>query len=66
MPKKNAQLHYVTTEEAIVDDGVIVGMLRINSILARVLFDSGALHSFIHEGYSRDNKLPSKEFERGF
>ena len=66
MPKKNTQLHFVIAEEAQVDDGVIIGKLSINSILARMLFDSGASHSFIHEGYVRDNKFPTMEFGRGF
>ena len=59
MPKKNAQLHYVTAKEAQVDDGVITRKLSINSISARMLFDSRASHSFIHEGYVRDNKFPT-------
>jgi len=66
VPKKNAQLHFVTAEEAQVDNGVIIGTLPINSISARLLFDSGASHSFIHEGFARDNKFPTMEFGRGF
>jgi len=66
VPKKNAQLHYVTAEEAQVDDGVIIGKLSINSVLARMLFDTRASHSFIHEGYVQDNKLSTMEFGRGF
>jgi hypothetical protein len=53
-------------EEAQVDDDVIIGTLPINSILARLLFDSGASHSFIHEVFARDNKFPTMEFGRGF
>jgi len=56
----------MATEEAQVDDGVIIGTLPINSISARLLFDSGASHSFIHEGFARDNKFPTMEFGRGF
>ena len=66
VPKKNAQLHYVTAEQALVDDGVIIGKLSINSISARMLFDSRASHSFIHEGYAWDNKFLTMEFSRGF
>ena len=66
MPKKNAQLHYVTAKEAQVDDGVITRKLSINSISARMLFDSRASHSFIHEGYVQDNKFSTMEFGRGF
>ena len=56
----------MTTEEAQVDDGVIIGTLPINSISARLLFDSGASHSFIHDGFVWDNKFPTMEFGRGF
>ena len=56
----------MTTEEAQVDDGVIIGTLPINSISARLLFDSGASHSFIPEGFARYNKFPTMEFGRGF
>ena len=66
MPKSNAQLHFVIAEEAQVDDGVIIGKLSVNSISARMLFDSGASHSFIHEGYAWDNKFQTMEFGRGF
>ena len=47
VPKKNVRLHFLTVEEAQVDDGVIIGTLPINSISARLLFDSGAAHSFM-------------------
>ena len=66
MPRKNAQLRYVTAEEAQVDDGVIIGKLSVNSISARMLFDSRASHSFIHEGYVRDNEFLTMEFVKGF
>ena len=66
VPKKNVPLHFMTIEEAQVDDGVIIGTLPINSILARLMFDSGVSHSFIHEGFARDNKFPTMEFGRGF
>ena len=66
VPKKNAQLHFMTAEEGQVDDGVIIGTLPINSISTRLLFDSRASHSFIHEGFARDNKFPTMDFGRGF
>jgi hypothetical protein len=43
-----------------------LGKLNINSISARVLFDSGASHSFIHGGFVRDNKLPIREGNKAF
>ena len=66
MPKKNVQLHFVTAEEANLDDGVIVSKLSVNSTPARVLFDIGASHSFIHEGYVRDNKFLTMDFGKGY
>ena len=56
----------MTIEETQVDDGVIIGTLLINSILARLLFDSRASHSFIHEDFAQDNKFPTMGFGRGF
>ena len=55
-----AQLNYVITEEAATDDGVIVGKFSINLIPVSVVFDSKVSHSFIHEGFVQDNKLPTK------
>ena len=66
IPKKTAQVHHVTAEEAILDDGVIAGKLRINSISARVLFDPGASHSFMHERYVQENEFSTMDFGRGF
>jgi hypothetical protein len=41
------RLTHVTMEEAQEDPGVILGTLYVKSILASILFDSGASHSFI-------------------
>ena len=66
IPKKTAPVHHVTAEEAILDDGVIAGKLRINSISARVLFDPGASHSFMHERYVQENEFSTMDFAWGF
>lgn len=55
----------MTTEESATDEGVIVGKLSINSISAR-FFDFGALHSFIHEGFVQDHRLPTREINNIF
>ena len=54
-PKKNDKylgtgkrcLNHISAEEAREDPSVIMGTLRINQIPAKVLFDSGASHSFL-------------------
>ncbi|XP_058076352.1 uncharacterized protein LOC131224931 [Magnolia sinica] len=40
--------------------GVVEGILLISSCVARVLFDSGASHSFVVEEFCRTTSLPSK------
>ncbi|KAK1603043.1 hypothetical protein QYE76_037675 [Lolium multiflorum] len=47
------RLTHVTAEEAEADPSVIMGTLRINSIIATVLFDSGASHSFISQEFAQ-------------
>jgi hypothetical protein len=47
------QLNHVPIEEAKEDPNVILGTLRINSILVTVLFDSGASHSFASQEFAR-------------
>ena len=66
IPKKTAQVHHVIAEEVVLDDGVIVGKLCINSISARVLFDYRASHSFMHETYVWENEFSTMDFGRGF
>ena len=45
-------LNHVTIEEAQEDPSVLLGTLRINSVPATVLFDSGASHSFISQVFA--------------
>jgi hypothetical protein len=49
----HGRLTHVTAEEAEADPSVIMGTLRINSIIATVLFDSGASHSFISQEFAQ-------------
>ena len=37
---------------------VMLGMFSVNSILAIVLYDSGASHSFISQAFVRMNSIP--------
>jgi hypothetical protein len=41
------RVNHVSVEQAQNDSGVVLGTFTINSVLAIVLFDSGASHSFI-------------------
>jgi hypothetical protein len=41
----------VTAEQAQDAPGVVLGTFSINSVLATILFDSGASHSFITEQF---------------
>jgi hypothetical protein len=45
-------------EEAQEASDVVVGMFSINDASAVVLFDSGALHSFISVSYVEEHNLP--------
>jgi hypothetical protein len=46
-------------EEAAEAPDVVLGMFLVNSIPARVLFDSGASHSFVTENFVKKGKLES-------
>jgi hypothetical protein len=48
----------VTTEEAQQAQDVLLGMFLANSHPATVLFDSGALHSFISSSFVVEHQLP--------
>jgi hypothetical protein len=48
----------VAIEEAQEAPDVVIGMFLINDTSAFVLFDSGALHSFISAAYVRKYNLP--------
>jgi hypothetical protein len=58
------RLNHVTAEEAAEAPDVVLGTFLVNSIPARVLFDSGASHSFITEHFVRKEKLESTMMTR--
>ena len=51
------QVNHVRAEEAQEDQGVLMGMFSINSTPVKVLFDSGASHSFISLKASQKHNL---------
>lgn len=53
-----ARLTHVSADEAEEDPSVLMGTLYINSILATVLFDSGASHTFISQEFARNHDIP--------
>src|SRR4051812_31331030 len=50
-------------EEAQEAPDVVLGMFSINSVLTRVLFDSGASHSFITKELACTSKIPPTKFK---
>jgi hypothetical protein len=57
-------LNHVTAEEAAEAPDVVLGTFLVNSIPARVLFDSGASHSFVTEHFVKKGKLKSTMMTR--
>jgi hypothetical protein len=51
------RLNHITTEEAAEAPNVVLGTFLVNSTPARVLFDSGASHSFMTENFVKKGKL---------
>jgi hypothetical protein len=51
------RLNHVTAEEAAEAPDIVLGTFLINSTPARVLFDSGASHSFVTENFVTKGKL---------
>jgi hypothetical protein len=50
-------LNHVSAEEAAEAPNIVLGMFLVNSTPARVLFDSGASHSFVTENFIEKGKL---------
>src|SRR3954464_13154839 len=58
---RNGHLFLMHAEEAQEAPDVMLGMFSVNSVLARVLFGSGASHSFVTEEFSCTSKIqPTK------
>jgi hypothetical protein len=54
----HGHLTHVSIKKAEEDQGVILGTLYVNSILATVLFDTGASHSFMAKGFTNLHGIP--------
>jgi hypothetical protein len=57
-------VNHVYAEEAEEAPGVIFGEFLVNSVLASVLFDSGAFHSFISSHFVEKNDIPTTALKR--
>src|SRR6266540_3193797 len=53
-----AHINHIDTKEAQAANDVVLGEFLVNSILATVLFDSGASHSFISAKFAAKHKIP--------
>jgi hypothetical protein len=53
-----ARVNQVSAEATTDGADITIDMFYINSILAAILFDSGAMHSFILACYATINELP--------
>lgn len=53
-----ARVNHIKTEEAQEATDVVLGTLLMNSISAKVLFDSGSSHSFLSANLASSNELP--------
>ncbi|KAK1611203.1 hypothetical protein QYE76_034876 [Lolium multiflorum] len=54
---RGGRLYHMNAEEAQEAPDVVLGMFSVNSIPARVLFDSGASHSFVTEDFVCTSKI---------
>src|SRR5215216_3881734 len=54
---RNGRLFHMNAEEAQEAPDVVMGMFSVNSVLARVLFDSGASHSFVTKEFACTSKI---------
>jgi hypothetical protein len=54
---RNGRLYHMNAEEAQEAPDVVLGMFSVNHTPARVLFDSGASHSFVTEDFASTSKI---------
>ena len=52
------KVNHVSSETVLAQPEVMLGTFDVNSTLATVLFDSGALHSFISQAFVRTHSIP--------
>jgi hypothetical protein len=53
-----ARVNHIHAQDAQTASGVVLGEFLVNSVLATVLFDSGASHSFISSSFTEKHKIP--------
>jgi hypothetical protein len=58
MSPNGSRVNHVNAETAQEAPKVMLGMFNVNSIPATILFDSGALHSFIYQAFVRNHSIP--------
>jgi hypothetical protein len=56
-PNPRGRLNHMNVEQVQEATNVVLGMLPVNSVHARVLFDSGASHSFVKETFAYKSGL---------
>jgi hypothetical protein len=59
-----ARVNQVSVEATADGADIAIGMFYINAILAAILFDSGATHSFISAQFATTNELPLKTMQK--
>ena len=63
---KRGRLNHISTEEASEDEQVLVGMVSINSIYTRALFDFGASHSFMSIRFAIEHQFSIRKVHTPF
>jgi hypothetical protein len=57
--QSRGRVNHVTAESVSEDANMVYGMFLINSILASILFDSGASHSFVTKSFVEKHNIPN-------
>jgi hypothetical protein len=54
-----ARVNHINAQEAQEAQGVVLGEFLVSSVLATILFDSGASHSFISSSFVEKHNIPT-------
>jgi hypothetical protein len=54
-----ARVNHINAQEAQEAQGVVLGEFLVSSVLATILFDSGASHSFISSSFVEKHSIPT-------
>jgi hypothetical protein len=54
-----ARVNHINTQEAQEEQGIVLGEFLVSSVLATILFDSGASHSFISLSFVQKHNIPT-------